>query len=718
MDRNNDKARHSLSTFENRELKGLLVKSAGGWETIENRFATTGHYKETTRFTANKLDLKGLFFTEDWVYIVCDLVASKLHNQKLKVYRRELIKGRYLHFLEEGHPLQESLEDPNEFHDYHSWMYVIAVDLVLMGNAVLWATRTQGTIPIPAENIELEISEKRGVISGYLVIDPANPGLKKLRIRPSEIIHVKRPNPSSYYWGLSAFVPGSRAVLFNRFTSEFLNNYYIKGAQPQFAIKIGNANERSALRLLRSFEQAYTGRQQQRRPIILPAGVDITPTETKLGDQKLSEYVKLNRETVINLLGAPKHEFSINESGSMGSEETKQALKNFWARTLLPSQRLVAGNMTKHYRRLGKLDRNHLLMFDNSDVEILQEDKKAKAELAREMLSVHTINEVRAELYSIEPHPDGDALGPKPFEQSVVGREPAEEEPEEKALTQKDLKLDDWFETKAQIRNAKADQDEEQITELGLNIYLAVLDELLSVVSSELARVTKSYASLTVKEFQNSSQSLKNIFLEIFSDYEESFTEGFTNITESSFDYGFATAFETPFSKQLQHTLLSDSISAGDDASRAQLRVRGIKAFSGFSEATTESMMGVIEAGLARHKAQDEILIDLKEKVLNANARTFQLRRMGRTESYTAQALGKESGFRIAAKENPDLRKMWLTSGSSAVRDEHIPLHRETVGINETFSNGLRFPHDPNGSAKQVVNCVCDVVIVGDQSDA
>ncbi len=717
MDRNNDKARHSLSSFENRELKGLLVKSAGGWTTLENSFGSSGHYKETTRFTANKLDLKGLFFTEDWVYIVCDLVASKLHNQKLKVYRRELIKGRYLHFLEEGHPLQESLEDPNEFHDYHSWMYVIAVDLVLMGNAVLWATRTQGTIPIPAENIELEISEKRGIISGYLVTDPANPGLKKLRINPSEVIHIKKPNPSSYYWGLSAFVPGSRAVLFNRFTSEFLNNYYIKGAQPQFAIKIGNANERSALRLLRSFEQAYTGRQQQRRPIILPAGVDITPTETKLGDQKLSEYVKLNRETVINLLGAPKHEFSINESGSMGSEETKQALKNFWARTLLPSQRLVAGNMTKHYRRLGKLDKNHLLLFDNSDVEILQEDKKAKAELAGEMLSVHTINEVRAELYSIEPHPDGDALGPKPFEQTVVGSKP-QENSEEKSLTQKDLKIDEWFETKAQIRNARADQDEEQITELGLNVYLATLDELMPVVSSELARATKCYAALTVKESQGSSKSLKNIFLEIFSDYEESFTEGFTNITENSFDYGLASAYESPFPKQFQDSPLFDAISNIDDKGRAQLKARGIKAFSGFSEGTTESMMSVIETGLARNKTQDEILIDLKEKVLNANARAFQLRRIGRTESYTAQALGKEAGFRIAAKENPGLRKMWLTSGSMAVRDEHIPLHKETVGINEIFSIGLRFPHDPNGSAKEVVNCVCDVVLVGDQGDA
>ncbi|MEL6714620.1 MAG: hypothetical protein AAFP86_12640, partial [Planctomycetota bacterium] len=52
----------------------------------------------------------------------------------------------------------------------------------------------------------------------------------------------------------------------------------------------------------------------------------------------------------------------------------------------------------------------------------------------------------------------------------------------------------------------------------------------------------------------------------------------------------------------------------------------------------------------------------------------------------------------------------WFTSGDDAVRSSHQALNSERVPFGATFSNGLRYPLDPNGTAAEVINCRCDAV--------
>ena len=48
----------------------------------------------------------------------------------------------------------------------------------------------------------------------------------------------------------------------------------------------------------------------------------------------------------------------------------------------------------------------------------------------------------------------------------------------------------------------------------------------------------------------------------------------------------------------------------------------------------------------------------------------------------------------------------WLSARDDAVRDSH-KIDGQQVAIGETFSNGLRYPNDPNGKAEEVINCRC-----------
>jgi HK97 family phage portal protein len=373
-----------------------------------------GRWMLEDRAIADTMTLKSLFYSEDWVYIVVDLIAGKISNQFLRVMKQTIVGGKMRVEPAENHPVQAQIENPNPLQDYHAWMYAIGVDATLCGNSLIWKRKAERQmITIPAEGVALDF-DRNGVLSRYLaydtgIFDGHNVSRRMLEFTPDEIIHVRRPNPSSLLWGLSPFVPGQKSVLFNRYSQEYLNSFYLKGATPGLALTIGQeANEAVALRMLRSFEMAYTGRRNQRRTMILPKGVTASPVGHTIADQRLEYHIDRNRESILALLKVPKQEVGLATTGSLGSEEYKTAVKNFWASTLKPMMRLIAGALTLAFKQ--ELGERYFLEFDLSDVDALQEDKLAKANLATAMKTTRTLNEIREEIWEAEPVEGGDAL--------------------------------------------------------------------------------------------------------------------------------------------------------------------------------------------------------------------------------------------------------------------------------------------------------------------
>jgi len=87
-------------------------------------------------------------------------------------------------------------------------------------------------------------------------------------------------------------------------------------------------------------------------------------------------------------------------------------------------------------------------------------------------------------------------------------------------------------------------------------------------------------------------------------------------------------------------------------------------------------------------------------------ATQYEAERIARTEVAAVQSTASYTVY----SENGVERKQWLTAGDDAVRDGHMELEGETVGIDETFSNGLMYPGDENGDAGDVINCRCCIV--------
>lgn len=89
--------------------------------------------------------------------------------------------------------------------------------------------------------------------------------------------------------------------------------------------------------------------------------------------------------------------------------------------------------------------------------------------------------------------------------------------------------------------------------------------------------------------------------------------------------------------------------------------------------------------------------------------------RSARTAMTSAHNLGKLKGYGNAAKMGIDVQKRWLAALDKRTRASHRHLDGETVKLDEEFSNGLKYPGDPDGAGSEVYNCRCTMVpVIGD----
>lgn len=86
-----------------------------------------------------------------------------------------------------------------------------------------------------------------------------------------------------------------------------------------------------------------------------------------------------------------------------------------------------------------------------------------------------------------------------------------------------------------------------------------------------------------------------------------------------------------------------------------------------------------------------------------------------RTAMTSAHSLGKLKGYERAAGMGIDVGKQWLAALDSRTRGSHRHLDGETAKLDAEFSNGLKYPGDPDGPGSEVYNCRCTLVpVIGD----
>lgn len=84
-------------------------------------------------------------------------------------------------------------------------------------------------------------------------------------------------------------------------------------------------------------------------------------------------------------------------------------------------------------------------------------------------------------------------------------------------------------------------------------------------------------------------------------------------------------------------------------------------------------------------------------------------RTIARTEIVSAS---NATNLAVIEAEQVATHKEWLATTDDRTRDTHIAINGERRPINETFSNGLKYPGDGNGAPAEVINCRCTFLAI------
>lgn len=708
-----------------RELENHVEKS---WDTSGDTGSGNEMWTSETKAFLDSTTMKSLFFSEDWVFIIVDLIASKISSQALRVMTAVTDGENQSVEPVPDHPLNALLEQPNEWQDYSQWMYNTAVELFLMGNAIMWhAPRSGQIITLPTETVTMQFNQ-RGAVDSYTMLQYSEEqGIRELASKQTfatkDICHVRRPNPSSLLWGLSPFLPGRKSILFNRYSQDYLNAFYLKQATPGLALSLDRTvNEDVALRQLRSFEVAHQGRKNQRRTLILPKGVTAQTLTHSLSDQKLLDHIAQNRETILGLLKVPKHELSLQSAGSLGSEEYRVALRNFWEATLKPGMRFIEGTLTKFFQK--ELGPDAFFQFDLSEVEALKDDLKKKAETAIAMLQGGlTVNEVRQQIWQQEASPAAGSDDPFVLVQKAAptfGAPSAAPVADPAAPPAKQLELSpsakiaftpELENFRAHVQKQLLDEESRTIGALArevVDLLVGMTEKAVEVVAAS----NKTLHFITRKELPPKKTLTRAIQKALSENFEEEWQTLIAKTLSKSVDLGFDQQLQLVFNER--DRVAVQALRARDaDKRRLILEARGLESFDQVSQTHTERIMKEITQGTSL----GESITTVMRRVANALGTPGQLagkaETIARTETLTAVSIGQAAAMKNAKEVIPGLKKAWLTAGDNRVRDSHQAVDGEVVDADAKFSNGLSYPRDTDSpDPALVINCRCTLLML------
>ena len=130
---------------------------------------------------------------------------------------------------------------------------------------------------------------------------------------------------------------------------------------------------------------------------------------------------------------------------------------------------------------------------------------------------------------------------------------------------------------------------------------------------------------------------------------------------------------------------------------------RGIDLEYGKKQITKSVTSSILQGKSIKHMADD------LQKRITTMSRDSAIR-TARTAVTGAQNAGRMDSYAAAEKMGIKLKKCWLATLDARTRHSHAMLDGEQVAQDKKFSNGCRFPGDPQGPPWEIYNCRCTLI--------
>ena len=166
---------------------------------------------------------------------------------------------------------------------------------------------------------------------------------------------------------------------------------------------------------------------------------------------------------------------------------------------------------------------------------------------------------------------------------------------------------------------------------------------------------------------------------------------------------GMGVSFNLLDERTIRNLVQTDKL----DLPRKQLEKYKDKAWNA-KAINSQMIQGILQGEtIPEMAARLQNVTDMNEAAANRNARTM---------TTSAENSGRMDGMKAAEGKGLVYEKQWMATNDDRTRESHAEIDGESVPLDETFSNKLQYPGDPEGDPGEVYNCFIGKTKVGANS--
>jgi HK97 family phage portal protein len=620
-----------------------------------------------------------------------------------------------------GHELELLMSKPNPFIDGSDMIERMVYHLGFGGNALLQKVKVQGkpkelwplgpTGVKPVPNREKFISHYEYYIGGK----------KEANIEPTDIIHAMHIDPSNLYWGMAPILAAAYAVDTDIEGMDWqkvsLQNRAVTDGVFSFKEPITPDQHADALAKIKA--------KPAREPFVLGYGatwqqMGMTPVEM--------DFIESRKFTLMQICaveGVPQI-LIIYDDPSLNN--IREAKKVFWEDTLIP---LLDDLKSCFNNSLApEFGDNIILDYDISGVEALRDTFDKKVETGKTLWSMGVpFEQINSKLelgfeefegWDRSYLPMGllpaDSIGMEDEDEPLIddGINPDDEDEgnsnnpgEDDSLENREGEDGEGNEVDNKPPKKKSYKAFNLQTEEQKTLFWKAYDrERLGFENAIAKRVAKQFASegqavisayksggvdkaekAITKQRKNWTRLLKAAYAAVIEHFGERIASQLESVAPAKGTGPSEMKFEfDPFSAELLNWIRR----------QAGLKIKGIE------QTTVEKVRDAIAEGEDANESTPQIAKRVKETYQDfGRYRSFVI---ARTETGAAAGVASQEA---AKQTGMNLKKVWISSRDGRVRDSHILIDGEVKEMDEPYSNGCKFPGDPDGPAEEVIQCRC-----------
>lgn len=621
-----------------------------------------------------------------WVYSCIQAIAQGAASVPWLLYQVNA-KGERTEVA--AHELLKLLDKPNEFTSRAELIEAYAAYALIAGNSYLdMVSPRPGAAPLELWVYRPDRMKVMPSLTDYIGGYQYTVGDKQIPLDAERIAHLKFFNPIDDFYGLAPIEVAARGIDNDNAANAWNNSLLTNGARPGGALVTEDVLTDAQFKNVKDSLEEHKGSKNAGKPLILEGGLKWQ--EMSLSPKDM-DFIASKKWSVLEICAAFRVPPEIVGYGEQKTYSNyAEARKALYEDAVIPMLDKIRDKLNNSL--VPFYGDNLYLDYNKDGIEALQENRDAVYKRATEAYKgeLLTKNEAREEMGY------GKIEGGDEF---YIPPTPAAALP---APTDSEGKKGHFF----NVKSLDIETDEQKTLywkamESGREQYYDdAIRAVKKVFDSERKDVVKAFkengadAAVNAINEKEMKLLLTKIYVEVMETFGNQLMEQFKK------DAGNHMETKAPLIPLETIFKVFDKLVQKFIATTVGKKVVNI------SKTTEKKIRNIIKIGEAAGESIDQIATRLDALYLDQIIPN-RSEVIARTEVIGASNAGNSFA---ADQTGLKLNKEWLATRDDRTRETHETIDGEKQVKSDLYSNGLMFPGDPNGEAKEVIQCRCTEV--------